>query len=738
MVGPAVLLLVGVLRAARAPSRSAAARPRPSRRSRARWCATGSRSRSSSSTSSAAGTIGALVLACFALRARDSAEFGRALDVAAGSAGVMTVASRDHRPVHLRQRLERAARRSTQTFSNGLSSFVTSVSLGQAWLGTTLIAAAVTVLCFAVRNQTALVFVTVLAMVDRRADGAAGPRAEARRPRRRDHRARAARAVRRDLAGRAAHARRLSAARSTAAGSSPCSSATRRSRSSASSSSRLRLRERGAAGRDAGRAARRRTASWCWSRSLRSSRSACSALTQRRFLIGRLKRRRERAQRSGGSSSPSSRSWASRPASPPRSPARRRPCRRRCAATPTPAEILTGEKLPPELTFAALLHRVELRPALGARRAPSAIFFYLAGVWRLRRRGDRWPVYRTVLWMLGHRAAVLHHQRRRQRLREVPVLSAHMLGAHGARPWRCRCCSCPGAPVTLGAARDPQARRRLAAAAREWILLRGALAGRAASSPTRSSRRCCSPASLWAFYYTPLFRWATTDHIGHEWMIVHFLITGYLFVQSLIGIDPVAVPAAVPVPAAACCSRPWRSTPSSAWRSCTSTGLLLADWFGAMGRTWGATPLVDQQTGGGIAWSIGEIPTVILAIVVAIQWSRSDERETKRQRPQRRPHGRRRAERVQRAAGAAGGPRRSGPALSRARARCGDDDRRASRRSDGDAASGASRTARRRCAGSTIVPSNSDCTVTVEVRDRRRAGGITQPVVARPRACTGG
>ena len=32
---------------------------------------------------------------------------------------------------------------------------------------------------------------------------------------------------------------------------------------------------------------------------------------------------------------------------------------------------------------------------------------------------------------------------------------------------------------------------------------------------------------------------------------------------------------------------------------------------------------MDQYTGGGIAWSIGEIPTLILAITVAIQWSRS-------------------------------------------------------------------------------------------------------------------
>jgi cytochrome c oxidase assembly factor CtaG len=49
-----------------------------------------------------------------------------------------------------------------------------------------------------------------------------------------------------------------------------------------------------------------------------------------------------------------------------------------------------------------------------------------------------------------------------------------------------------------------------------------------------------------------------------------------------------------------------------------------------MGRTWGPTPLEDQYIGGGVAWSIGELPTLILAITVAIQWSRSDERAQKR------------------------------------------------------------------------------------------------------------
>jgi putative copper resistance protein D len=63
----------------------------------------------------------------------------------------------------------------------------------------------------------------------------------------------------------------------------------------------------------------------------------------------------------------------------------------------------------------------------------------------------------------------------------------------------------------------------------------------------------------------------------------------------------------------------------------TGEALLLADWYGAMGRTWGLGPLADQQAGGGVAWSVGEIPTVVLAILVAVMWSRSDARDAKRQ-----------------------------------------------------------------------------------------------------------
>jgi putative copper resistance protein D len=38
----------------------------------------------------------------------------------------------------------------------------------------------------------------------------------------------------------------------------------------------------------------------------------------------------------------------------------------------------------------------------------------------------------------------------------------------------------------------------------------------------------------------------------------------------------------------------------------------------------------DQQVGGAIMWGVGEIPTLCVAVGVAIMWSRSDARETKR------------------------------------------------------------------------------------------------------------
>ena len=135
--------------------------------------------------------------------------------------------------------------------------------------------------------------------------------------------------------------------------------------------------------------------------------------------------------------------------------------------------------------------------------------------------------------------------------------------------------------------------------------------------------------SLVVFYFTPIFGWATRDHLGHEWMIVHFLITGYLFVQSLIGADPGPKLASYPIRLMVLILT---LTFHAFFGLALMQGetLLLSDWFGAMGRTWGALPLDDQQIGGAIAWGIGELPSAVVTIIVSRQWFRADTRDQKR------------------------------------------------------------------------------------------------------------
>src|SRR5690606_29769596 len=76
------------------------------------------------------------------------------------------------------------------------------------------------------------------------------------------------------------------------------------------------------------------------------------------------------------------------------------PLEERLPAVPSPAELLTGSPLPPELTPIRWLTMWNI-DLFWLMFVVFAIFFYLAGVWRLRRRGDKWPVYRTVLWVCG-------------------------------------------------------------------------------------------------------------------------------------------------------------------------------------------------------------------------------------------------------------------------------------------------------------------------------------------------
>lgn len=293
-------------------------------------------------------------------------------------------------------------------------------------------------------------------------------------------------------------------------------------------------------------------------------------------------------------------------------------------AVQTAAERLTSTPLPPELTLDRWFTSVDI-DILWLVVIGFGVFLYIAGILRLRARGDRWPVQRTIFWLAGL-LLLLWVTSGPINLYQEYLFSIHMLG-HMVLSMAIPLLLVSGAPITL-ALRAIRKREDGTRGAREWILW-------AVHSPY--SRVITHPfvaaaifiVSLWAFYFTDLVRWSMYDHLGHEWMVVHFLISGYLFVMTLVGVDPI----------------PYRLP--HAGRIITliavmamhaffgmaimmQSGLMVAEWFGSMGRTWGPTPMEDQYIGGGIAWSVGEIPTLILAITVAIQWSRSDDKLQRR------------------------------------------------------------------------------------------------------------
>ena len=290
----------------------------------------------------------------------------------------------------------------------------------------------------------------------------------------------------------------------------------------------------------------------------------------------------------------------------------------------TPAEFLNEQPLPPELTPSRLLTEWEIDP-LWLTLGLLGLFFYLAGVWRLKRRGDKWPIFRTVFWVLGI-AQLIWVTSGPLNAYGHYLFSIHML-LHMLLTMDIPLMLVAAAPITL-ASRAIRKRDDGTRGGREWILW---------AVHTPYSKFLTHPlvaaglfiGSLWLFYFSGLFRWSLYNHLGHEWMVAHFLITGYLFSMTLVGIDP--VPYRFPH-----AGRLVLLIVTMAMHAffgiaiMSSQGLMVAEWFGAMGRTWGPTPLDDQYIGGGIAWSSGELPTLIAAITVAIQWNKSDEKKQKR------------------------------------------------------------------------------------------------------------
>ncbi|WP_346927563.1 cytochrome c oxidase assembly protein [uncultured Arthrobacter sp.] len=290
----------------------------------------------------------------------------------------------------------------------------------------------------------------------------------------------------------------------------------------------------------------------------------------------------------------------------------------------TPAEILTGYVLPPELT-AERWFTVWRPDWLWIAVAILAAYLYLRAARLLHRRGDKWPWVRSVMWLAGLAALVFFTSGGPSVYGRV-LFSAHMLD-HMALTMIVPVFLVLGAPVTL-ALRTLTPRHDGSRGPREWIM--ALVHSRPAAVLTHPLFAAANFAgSIVLFYYSDAFGFALREHAGHELMTVHFLVTGYLFILSMVGTDPVPLRAPYPLRLLLLLA----TMAFHAFFGVTLMGsetLIQPEWFTALGRDWGLPALEDQQMAGAITWGIGEIPTLLIAIGVAVMWSRADAREMRR------------------------------------------------------------------------------------------------------------
>ena len=284
-----------------------------------------------------------------------------------------------------------------------------------------------------------------------------------------------------------------------------------------------------------------------------------------------------------------------------------------------------GQAMPPAPTLAHfLLLYVPDGAVLGILLLITAL--YIKGVRTLAKRGDKWPVGRTVSFALaiatvdfatsGGLGVYAHF-----------AFSFHMI-AHMVLGMIAPIGFVLSAPVTLALRTLPIGRTP------DERGLRGTLI---ALIHSRYSVIMTNPivalalfdGSLFVVYMTPVFGKLMNSHSGHLFMDLHFLLAGYLFFYVIVGVDP--NPKKIPhiiriiILFAAMSIHAFFSV-----ALLSTTTLLDGGYFASLHRSWATNLLTDQHTGGAIGWAMGEIPILIALIATFIQWVRDDSREAKR------------------------------------------------------------------------------------------------------------
>ncbi len=250
---------------------------------------------------------------------------------------------------------------------------------------------------------------------------------------------------------------------------------------------------------------------------------------------------------------------------------------------------------------------------------------YLMGVRALRRRGDQWPVGRTLAFVVAGMGSFYVATSSGLATYDTTLLSVHMV-QHMILAMLVPLSLALGAPVTL-------ALRTLPATPRRWLLrlLHSRLAKVLSFPPLTFTLYIVSP---WALYFSGWYRASLESTFVHEAMHVHLVMVGALFFWPLMGIDPIPGRVGYPVRMLLVVM----TLPFHAFLGVTILGqtrLIGGDWYPRLSegpmRAWLPDPLVDQNLAGGILWGSGDLVGLVFFGVLFTQWVRSSMKEAARE-----------------------------------------------------------------------------------------------------------
>lgn len=246
---------------------------------------------------------------------------------------------------------------------------------------------------------------------------------------------------------------------------------------------------------------------------------------------------------------------------------------------------------------------------------------YLAGAVRLWRRGTRWSVVRTLSFLAGCAAlavvmgagiegygfsmfSVFMFQQLTLMMAVPPLL---VYGSPGTLLLRATPRTGLGRPVlaaALGALRSRWARIALHPVVAVPLFL----------------------LSFYGLYFSSAADVLLSSWVGHNALEVVFLLSGILFTVPIMSRDPLPVRQ----PQWGRLLDLFAEMPLHAFFGVIvmMSPQPLVRYFRAPPQ-WGVDPLADQGVAGGLAWSYGELPSLLIVLLLLVRWQREDTSRTR-------------------------------------------------------------------------------------------------------------